>query len=56
MKFKIPLNKILVETDSPYLSPHPLGKTNHPENTFSCKKNFRNYKTIEDISKMLLTT
>ena len=31
---KICINKILVETDSPYLSPHPLrGKTNHPKNT-----------------------
>lgn len=29
----IPLSNILIETDSPYLSPHPLrGKTNHPAN------------------------
>ena len=28
-----PLNRLLVETDSPYLSPHPLrGKTNSPAN------------------------
>ena len=31
---QIPLNKLLVETDSPYLSPHPFrGKVNHPQNT-----------------------
>ena len=30
---KIPLEKLLVETDSPYLSPHPLrGKRNEPAN------------------------
>ncbi len=31
----IPLDKILVETDSPYLSPVPFrGKENHPANTY----------------------
>ncbi|MDY0345462.1 MAG: TatD family hydrolase [Bacilli bacterium] len=29
----VPLNRLLIETDSPYLSPHPLrGKPNSPEN------------------------
>ena len=28
---RVPLDRILVETDSPYLSPHPFrGKTNEP--------------------------
>ena len=30
----IPLEKLLIETDSPYLSPHPLrGQINHPKNS-----------------------
>lgn len=30
---KLPIEKILLETDSPYLSPHPFrGKVNHPKN------------------------
>lgn len=30
---KIPLDKLLIETDCPYMSPHPLrGKRNHPGN------------------------
>lgn len=30
---KVPLEKVVVETDSPYLSPHPLrGTTNEPKN------------------------
>ena len=29
---KIPMDRVLVETDSPYLSPHPYrGKVNHPK-------------------------
>ncbi len=52
--YKIPLDKILVETDSPYLSPLPYrGKTNHPENTFIIVKKIADIKkkTIEEISK-----
>ena len=30
---EVPLNRLLVETDSPYLSPHPLrGTVNEPKN------------------------
>ncbi len=53
--YKIPLNKILVETDSPYLSPHPFrGKINHPENTFLVVKKIAEIKrkSVEDISKI----
>ncbi len=52
--YKIPLDKILVETDSPYLSPSPYrGKTNHPENTFIIVKKIADIKnkTIEEISE-----
>jgi len=32
----VPLDRLLVETDSPYLSPHPLrGKTNYPKNVIA---------------------
>lgn len=51
----IPINKILVETDSPYLSPHPLrGKTNHPKNTLLVAKKISEIKAIgiEKISKI----
>ena len=53
--YKIPLNKILVETDSPYLSPHPFrGKINHPENTLLVVKKIAEIKnkSMEDISKI----
>jgi len=37
---KIPLEKIVIETDAPYLSPEPLrGKINYPQNiVFTLKK------------------
>ena len=50
---KIPINKILVETDSPYLSPHPLrGKVNHPQNTSLVIKKIAEIKQkqIDEIS------
>ena len=35
----IPLNKILIETDSPYLSPEPFrGKSNEPSNVVHTAK------------------
>lgn len=44
----IPLNKILAETDSPYLSPHPYrGKKNHPKNVIHVLKKMSEIKKIE---------
>ena len=53
---QIPLNKLLVETDSPYLTPHPLrGKVNHPQNTSLvvekiAKIKQKNFKEISKIT------
>ena len=52
---QIPLNKLLVETDSPYLSPHPFrGKVNHPQNTSLVVKKIAEIKqkNFEEISKI----
>jgi TatD DNase family protein len=44
----IPLNKILIETDSPYLSPEPLrGKSNEPSNVVLTAKYLSKLKEIE---------
>ena len=42
----VPLNKILVETDSPYLAPVPFrGKRNEPSHVnYTLEKNFSNQK------------
>lgn len=52
---KIDLDKILIETDSPYLAPHPLrGKKNHPSNVrYVCNQiaKIKN-KDIETVSKI----
>lgn len=51
----IPLSNILIETDSPYLSPHPLrGKTNHPSNVKYVAKEISSIKnvSIDYISKI----
>ena len=43
----IPLNKILIETDSPYLSPEPLrGKSNEPSNVVLTAKYLSKLKEI----------
>ena len=50
----IPNNKILVETDSPYLSPEPLrGKVNQPSNIVHTVKFISLLKgtTKEDVEK-----
>ena len=44
---EIPLNKLLVETDSPYLSPTPFrGKTNEPKNVYYIAKEIAKIKEI----------
>ena len=44
---EIPLNRILVETDSPYLSPEPLrGKSNEPSNIIHTVKFLSDLKNI----------
>lgn len=51
---KLPMDRILVETDSPYLSPHPYrGKVNHPKNTLLVVKKIAQIKnkTINEISR-----
>jgi len=51
----IPLNKLLLETDSPYLSPHPLrGKKNHPKNLIyiaNCLSKIKKL-TLDDIASI----
>ena len=43
----VPLNHMLIETDSPYLSPHPLrGKANSPENVVYVAKKIAELKQI----------
>mgnify|MGYP001238286548 CR=1 FL=1 len=51
----IPMDRILVETDSPYLSPHPLrGKVNHPKNTCLVADKIAEIKqkNIDEIAKI----
>tara|TARA_A100001011_G_C14125007_1_gene762926 strand:+ start:174 stop:950 length:777 start_codon:yes stop_codon:yes gene_type:complete len=44
----IPLNKILIETDAPYLSPEPLrGKSNEPSNVIHTAKYLSNLKEVK---------
>ena len=45
---KIPLNKILIETDSPYLSPIPFrGKRNEPKNVIEIAKKIAEIKEVD---------
>jgi len=47
-----PLDRVLIETDSPYLSPHPFrGKKNYPENVVLVAKKLSELKKI-DISEI----
>ena len=45
---KIPLNKILIETDSPYLAPIPFrGKRNEPKNVIEIAKKIAEIKEVD---------
>lgn len=53
----IPIEKILVETDSPYLTPHPFrGKLNHPKNTDLVLKELAKIKNISINEASSITT
>ena len=53
----IPVNKLLVETDSPYLSPEPLrGKSNEPSNVVHTAKYLSNLKEIKFDDLCQITT
>jgi len=44
----VPMDRILIETDSPYLSPHPLrGKKNSPENVVLVAKKLSELKNLD---------
>ena len=51
-----PMDRVLIETDSPYLSPHPLrGKKNYPQNVILVAKRLSELKKIE-ISQIGMST
>ena len=53
----IPSNKILIETDSPYLTPHPnRGKTNEPSNIIYTLKHLSKLKNDTEENVALITT
>ena len=54
---KIPNNKLLVETDSPFLAPVPMrGKKNEPSFIKYTLKKLANLKKIDEIEMINLTT
>ena len=53
----VPLEKMLIETDSPYLSPEPLrGKRNDPRNVKYIAEKIAEYKEmkIEEIAQITM--
>ena len=54
---EIDLNKILIETDSPFLTPHPFrGKKNHPSNVrFVCSEIAKLKNTTFDVISKVTT-
>ena len=54
---KIDIKKILMETDSPYLTPHPhIGKKNHPSNVRYVCNEISKIKNIDFNTVSLITT
>ena len=54
---KIDINKILIETDSPYLTPHPYrGKKNHPSNVRYVCNEISKIKNIDFDTVSKITT
>lgn len=54
---KTPLDKLLVETDSPYLSPHPFrGQENHPARVKLVLQSVANIKNISEEEASLVTS
>ena len=54
---EIPIDKILLETDSPYLSPHPFrGKKNHPSNVKYVCNEIARIKNINPEAVSKITT
>lgn len=53
---KIPLESIITETDSPYLSPFPNRKTNEPANVIYAVKEIAKIKSIDEEEVAKVTT
>ena len=56
LAYEIPLNKILIETDSPFLSPVPnRGKINEPSNVYYILKKLSEIRGIDikDLAKII---
>ena len=53
----IPLERLIVETDSPYLSPEPMrGKRNEPSHVVHTAKYLANFYNVDEDEFFALTT